>query len=84
MSVTIDRFYNVALNSPVGPWILKIRWVLRYLVVMQDVARQREALGRLTERDLRDIGASPADVRRELEKSSFSIPECQKWRLDCC
>ena len=39
-----------------------------------DVRRQRNALSKLTDRELRDIGLTPYDVATEVSRSIFDLP----------
>lgn len=39
-----------------------------------ELRRQRKVLGKLSDRELRDIGLTPYDVERELSRSFFDVP----------
>lgn len=39
-----------------------------------EVRRQRRALSKLTDRELRDIGLTPDDVANEVSRSIFDMP----------
>ncbi|CUI77665.1 DUF1127 domain-containing protein [Cognatishimia activa] len=39
-----------------------------------ELRRQRKVLGKLTDRELRDIGLTPYDVEREVSRSFFDVP----------
>jgi len=46
------------------------------LIALQwQIARERSALTRLTDEELRDIGVSREDALRESQRSAFEIPE---------
>ena len=54
------------------------RSVFRFLNSLLAVWRSRQALSQLDASRLEDVGLSDADVRRELEKPIWDVP--QGWR----
>ncbi len=52
--------------------------IVKHLHVSKEVWKERQALSRLSEHQLRDIGVHPATAKRESQRSYFDIPDVRK------
>ncbi len=68
-------FFDTPLSRPFGNGRTAL-----FAVAMQafEIRRQRAALRRLTDSDLKDIGLTRSEVDRELSRSFWDVPDT--WR----
>jgi len=59
-------------NASLLNWIGKS---VALIALQWQIARERSALARLTDDELRDIGVSREDALRESQRSAFEIPQ---------
>lgn len=79
MAHTIETKLNGAQSAAIKPFraAFKVRLffvkILQTLIIWQERSEQRQALGQLGERMLKDIGISASDAYREMRKP-FWLP----------